>query len=262
MDVDGTILTDDYRILPEVRDAIEDVRRQGVITALATARAKAAVFHILDELGGVDAAICLGGSVTVENDGGTWRTLEYEQDSVIPKHLVEHVVRAARASGFTLSAYAEDRVYADRLNATLERQSRKTGVEFIEADLLALDEPVLKLLAIGDQETTPAIERMRQNIGDALSCLYSHWNFLEISTQSVSKGAAVERYRQFRGIERQNVIAIGDSQNDVSMFAVAGTSIAMGNATDAIKKTATWTTDTNENAGLAQALRRCASTLW
>lgn len=262
MDVDGTILTNDYRIVPEVRDAIQEVRRRGVIAILATARAKAAVFHILDDLGAVDAAICLGGSLILESDGGAWSTMQYDQDAGIPRTLVAEVVHASREAGFSLSAYAEDRVYADRLDQTLDRQTRKTGIQFIEADLLSLEEPVLKLLAIGDQETTPAIERMRQKIGDSLSCLYSHWNFLEISTSSVSKGTALERFRQHRGIDRRNVIAIGDSENDVSMFAMAGLSIAMGNATDAVKATATWTTDSNENAGLAQALRRCASSLW
>lgn len=262
MDVDGTILTDDYRILPEVREAIQAIRRTGVITALATARAKSAVFHILDDLGGVDAAICLGGALTVHQDKSVWTAIGYEQDSAIPVAFVHEIVDAARRADISLSVYAEDRVYADRLDATLEHQSRKTGLRFIETDLLALDEPVLKILAIGNQETMPAVERMRQDIGDSLSCLYSHWNFLEISTPAVSKGAALVRYREFRGIDRRNVVAIGDSQNDVSMFAVAGVSIAMGNATDAVKKAATWTTGTNENAGLAEALHRCASTLW
>lgn len=261
MDVDGTILTDDYAILPEVREAIQAVRRQGVIAVLATARAKAAVFHILADLGGIDAAICLGGSLTVHQDKGVWTTL-YGQGTVIPSPLVNEIVGAARQAGISLSIYGEDRVYADRIDEVLEHQSRKTGLQFIETDLLALDEPVLKILAIGNQETMPAVERIRQSVEGSLSCLYSHWNFLEISPQSVSKGAALEQYREFRGIDHQNVIAIGDSQNDVAMFDVAGISIAMGNATDAVKKTAMWTTDTNRNAGLAQALRRCASTLW
>jgi Cof subfamily protein (haloacid dehalogenase superfamily) len=262
MDVDGTILTNDYVILPEIRDAVQAARRQGVIAVLATARAKAAVFHILDDLGGVDAAICLGGSLTVHQTEGGWTNLEYAQEAIIPSRLVNEIVSAARQAGISLSVYTDDNVYADHIDEVLAHQSHKTGLQFIETNLLALDQPVLKILAIGNQETMPAVERIRLSVGSSLSCLYSHWNFLEISTQAVSKGAALERYRRFRGIDHRHVVAIGDSQNDVAMFAVAGISIAMGNATDAVKQTALWTTGTNENAGLAQALRRCASTLW
>ncbi len=262
MDVDGTILTDEYRVLPEVRSAIQAIRQKDVIAMLATARAKAAVFHILDDLRGVDAAVCLGGSLTVQHDAGRWTTLDQDQDAAIPKPLVKRIVKAARKANISLSVYSEDSVYADRVDHMLAGQSRRTGLQFIETDLLAVEEPILKILAIGNRETMPAVEAIRQDVGDALSCLYSHWNFLEISTQSVSKGAALERYRRFRGIDRQHVIAIGDSQNDVSMFATAGLAIAMGNATDDVKQHAAWVTDTNQNAGLAQALDRCASTFW
>jgi|CXWK01.1.fsa_nt_gi Cof subfamily protein (haloacid dehalogenase superfamily) len=262
MDVDGTILTDDYVVLPEVREAIQSARRKGVIAILATARAKEAVFHIVDDLGGVDAAICLGGSVIIQRDGETWTTLAHGPGAAIAPTLVHEIVKASRQGRISLSIYTEDRVYVDHIDEIQAHQARKTGLQFIETDLLTLDQPVLKILAIGDKETMPAVERIHQDFSSSLSCLYSHWNFLEISNHSVSKGAALEQYRQRCGIDRKNVIAIGDSQNDVAMFAMASISIAMGNATDAVKKTAMWTTDTNQNAGLAQALQRCASTLW
>lgn len=79
------------------------------------------------------------------------------------------------------------------------------------------------------------------NKGTALTAVLKHLN-----------AAAIADGRETLGPE--NVIAFGDGQNDVSMFGVAGMSVAMGNAMDSARAAATWVTDSNDRGGVGTFL--------
>lgn len=77
---------------------------------------------------------------------------------------------------------------------------------------------------------------------------------IEITKKGISKGKAVEKLARYYGIEREEIIAIGDSENDLSMIKYAGVGIAMGNAIEKLKENADYVTDTNDNDGVAKAI--------
>lgn len=79
---------------------------------------------------------------------------------------------------------------------------------------------------------------------------------IEITRKGVSKGKAVERLASLYGLKREEVIAIGDSENDISMLEYAGLGIAMGNASDRVKQKADYITDSNDNEGVANAINK------
>jgi Cof subfamily protein (haloacid dehalogenase superfamily) len=78
--------------------------------------------------------------------------------------------------------------------------------------------------------------------------------YIEITKSGVSKGKAAERLAEYYGIKREEVIAIADSENDLSMIIYAGTGIAMGNAMEIVKQNADFITDTNDNDGVGKAI--------
>ena len=234
LDLDGTVLTADYKVLPRVREQIQNARRDGVHVVLATARAIRSVQYVLDDVGGIDAVICFGGALTLASRNAIWSRDDGLGDTTIPSAFLRDIVSKARIKGISLAQYGRCDVYVDRLDNVLDRQFRNTGLSCIQGDLLAVKEPALKLLAIGEHATIQAVEEIKSEFGDVLSCLYSHASYLEITHKSVSKGNALDHYRNSMGIARENVIAIGDSENDLSMFAVAGIPIAMGNANDGV----------------------------
>lgn len=79
---------------------------------------------------------------------------------------------------------------------------------------------------------------------------------IEITRKGVSKGKAVEMLATLYGLKREEIITIGDSQNDVSMLEYAGLGIAMGNASDEVKQKADYITDSNDNEGVANAIHK------
>ncbi|MCB2353335.1 Cof-type HAD-IIB family hydrolase [Clostridium estertheticum] len=79
---------------------------------------------------------------------------------------------------------------------------------------------------------------------------------IEITSKGVSKGRAVEKLANYYNIKKDEIIAIGDSENDISMIEFAGMGIAMGNAIERVKQKSDFITDTNDNEGVAKAINK------
>ena len=89
---------------------------------------------------------------------------------------------------------------------------------------------------------------------------FSKSNYLEIIPPGVNKAKAVAELAQTLGVELSQVAALGDGENDVEMLKEVGLGIAMGNACDDAKAAAGWLTGTNDEGGVAQAVRRLMAT--
>ena len=88
-------------------------------------------------------------------------------------------------------------------------------------------------------------------------CTYTRWHPMGIDViprdggKDVGVRAAMERY----GLSPEEVMAFGDGENDMTMLALAGTGVAMGNGDEAVKAMADYVTDTVDNGGVSKALR-------
>ena len=80
--------------------------------------------------------------------------------------------------------------------------------------------------------------------------------YCDITSVNSTKGKAVDIVGKYLGLKKNEIVVIGDGENDISMFKVTPNSIAMGNAVDGIKKEANFVTDTNNNDGLAKVLEK------
>lgn len=91
---------------------------------------------------------------------------------------------------------------------------------------------------------------------DRLEIVDSSKYNIEITRKGVSKGKAVEMLASLYNVKREEVLTIGDSENDLSMIEYAGLGVAMGNASDVIKAKADYITDTNDNDGVAEVISK------
>jgi Cof subfamily protein (haloacid dehalogenase superfamily) len=95
---------------------------------------------------------------------------------------------------------------------------------------------------------------MRQALGAEATAVRSQSYYLDVTPPGHNKGTFVEAMARRLGISTEAVATIGDMQNDLAMFRKSGLSIAMGNATDDVKKVATHVTASNEDEGFAGAI--------
>ena len=79
--------------------------------------------------------------------------------------------------------------------------------------------------------------------------------YFEVLNKEASKGAAVANLAQHLGIDQDEIMAIGDNENDLSMIEYAGFGVAMGNAVPLVKEAANVVTKTNEEHGVAEAIK-------
>jgi Cof subfamily protein (haloacid dehalogenase superfamily) len=131
----------------------------------------------------------------------------------------------------------------------------------IKEDLLPslkkYENEILKAIVLEekDKETLFKVKEKLKAL-DKFEVVSSGDNNFEIMKKGSSKGSAVERLAESLNIRQEEIICIGDNENDLSMIRYAGLGIAMGNGVDLLKNEANYITDTNVNFGVAKAIRK------
>ncbi|WP_341236014.1 Cof-type HAD-IIB family hydrolase [uncultured Sulfitobacter sp.] len=253
-DVDRTTLTDDYRLLPEVIDAVARANRAGIIVVAATARSPKALAPIVRKLG-IDApCVCLNGAWTGSIECAD--TSHVHQSEMDPAHVIK-LIDDAEALGLNPCWFTATNWYALSDGALVKREIRATGGKpIIKPQISHLDEPVLKLLCLEDELNNIAINSIRDGFDEHFDFTRSDTFLFEITQKGVSKRTAVSRLAERLGVQRNNIAAIGDSENDLEMIKWSGLGIAVGNAQETVLQAADWTTKTNNDAGVAHAIDR------
>ncbi len=97
-------------------------------------------------------------------------------------------------------------------------------------------------------------DEINQNV-KGVTAVQSNWNCIDINVSGISKGNAVLEYAKIVGVQPDEIIAFGDSENDISMIKYAGLGVAVANAQDNVKAAADIITDSNDNCGVAKTLK-------
>jgi Cof subfamily protein (haloacid dehalogenase superfamily) len=257
LDLDGTVMGHDLVIPEAVVAAIGDARARGVHVTLATGRMFFAALPYARQLGITTPIICYQGGMVRDPVSGA---------------MLHHIVMPAEAAAEALGELANDGIFAiayidEKLHIAERRPEldlylsyHPEGVEVVvEPELVALarEQPPTKLLFMSEPEIVGReLERMTALFGDRLSVVRSHAIFGELTAPGISKGSALAMLAEDLGVAREETVAIGDQENDISMLAWAGLGLAMGNAIPDAKAVAHAVVPPVEEAGAAWAIRR------
>ena len=126
-----------------------------------------------------------------------------------------------------------------------EAEKMDPSIEFLK--VMMIDEP-----AILDQ----AIARIPAEVKEKYTVLKSSPYFLEILDKRVNKGTGVKSLAEVLGIKQEEIMAIGDQENDIAMIEYAGVGVAMDNAIPAVKEAANFVTKSNLEDGVAWAIEK------
>ena len=117
-------------------------------------------------------------------------------------------------------------------------------------------EPNKILLIATERGSSRALHAIADSVQSLSSAAFSKPNYLEIVPKGANKAAALVHLVGILGLDLSQVAAIGDGYNDIEMIREAGLGIAMGNAPATVQSAADWVTGTNNEAGVALAVRR------
>lgn len=252
LDVDGTLLNSQGELTAPVMDALQRVCRRGVEIVIVSGRNIQGVTQVVNQLGMDLWFISSGGALITdlrrEKILGRW--LINNQDAGV-------LVGVARQGGAGIFLETDNRLYWEGPAAYLSWLTSVVGIRIDRVDDLfpILTEDLLKITLIMENEGLKLIEQDLRERQLSLNVTYSHPNYLEITAAGVTKGVALRRMAEFLGIPLKQVMAVGDGENDMSMFEVAGLGLAMGNAPEVVRRAADWVVPTNDEDGLVAAIR-------
>ena len=256
MDLDDTLLRDDWTIAPRVIKAIQKAQTQGVKMTIATGRMPISTRPYAEQLGVDVPVITYHGAMIQQVLSG-----EILFRRVIPSALATEIVRDVAGRGIYAQIYLKDRVVTPQLNDWSREYERISSVRIEQADLSILlsqePEGVEKILLMAkESDLDQFAPRLRELYGEKVHLTKSKPCFLEMTDCQVNKGVALAALAERFGIAREDVMAIGDSFNDLEMIKYAGIGVAMGNARSEIKEQADLVTASNEEDGVAEAIER------
>lgn len=259
-DIDETLLDDKHKLPQANIDAIRKASAAGVKFVPATGRGYWAIAGILKELDLFDQAneyvISYNGCCLSENKGD--KILEFRG---LPYEKVKKLFDFGKDKDVCIQIYTQDKLYMYNMGDDEREHYRHFANSFTELgeDIAFLkDVPVAKMLY--QKVDMPYLRRLAHEMGDVLdgiSHTFSSNRYFEMNNQGVDKGEMVKVLAAKLGFTLDEVIAVGDNYNDVSMLKVAGISVAANNAVLDVKKLCTYTTTNDNNEGvLAEVIEK------
>ena len=270
LDIDGTLTDPNFQVPARNIAALRAAHEADIEIMLATGRRHDYALPIALELGFPIWLISSNGALIRSSTGETFFTdrlpartaaelIQYMDE--FRGHAVLTFDRAANVPGND-SLVLES---ADELNKTVSRwlEVNRPYIKFVSPLEDALTEDPLQAMYCGRVAFMEGLQRRltQAEFLDKITVLktqYDHRDLciLDILNRECSKGHALKRWAQLRGIPREQIMAIGDNHNDLEMLEFAGVAVVMGNASQELKQSRWMVTGSNEESGVAQAVEQ------
>jgi Cof subfamily protein (haloacid dehalogenase superfamily) len=273
-DMDGTLLNKQSEISEENIRAIQKAKEQGIEVVIVTGRSYDSALQCLQLAGLVCPVICLNGAEIRSEDGTKLKSVPLSTE------LYRKIQSACQQEDIYFEVFTNHGVYADNRERAIqvmidiiatanpdfnEEKVRNYAEKRLEVEhfhfignydrlFLLEDLEIYKVLAFSFNEETLKTIRQQLEIESELAITSSARDNLEFNHINAQKGIALKAFAEQKGIKMEEVMALGDNFNDVSMLQMAGRGVAMGNAEEKIKKMCRYVTKTNNEHGVAYAI--------
>ncbi len=258
MDLDGTVLKKDGSVHPDNAAMIREAQKRGILCAVATGRATGNALAKIWQAHLFCPVSAMNGTQLTDEQG---------------RVLLSHPMSDASAAGVERLLAGEEADYVlmgEKILCTSREdyyhhseveygpEMEKMGCRFFRGKELlhreALRGPVYKYFVCRMKDPDGLYERAARLGG--LTLTRSGRDNLEIMAEGFDKGTGIRELAERHGIRREEIMAVGDEMNDLAMIRYAGIGVAMGNADDRVKAAADRVTGSNEEGGVAAAIRQ------
>ena len=269
LDIDGTILDSAGRVSAELKDVLLRLKDGGVRTVLCTGRRWRSALPVFEELEhACSYVVCCGGALVKESDqGGTLYANPIEQATA------RRCGALFRQCGLVPFFLFDSSPEEPELLVSQEDQHRAASVPYLHANREAVDyfqgpyppdgRRCLVVYTVDAGSRVRASQyRMEQAVGeDGIVKVMAQPRYgadqvaIEVHGPTATKWSALQWLLRRWEVKSREVVAVGDDVNDIPMLRAAGLSFAMGNASDEVKAAASAVTASNDEHGVAEALR-------
>jgi len=259
LDVDGTLIGEGAFPSPRVSEAIAAAKAQGIQIALSTGRATEACYRLLKQLKLDGLHVVFDGAAVVE-----WPSNDLIFLRALPPMAAKRLIELARQYDLFLEIYAHDFYFIEKEGALADHQRRKLQIIPLVTDLMRLVNRIKivkgQLLAANEDEKLRAdivSHEMEQYCQMSWSLDPSNGIYFgNAISRLASKAKALRDMIEYLGVSFEQILAVGDSFNDLSTFEVARTKVAMANAPESLKSLADWIAPPVSQDGVAAVIEK------
>ncbi len=263
LDLDDTVLTSDRNVADSTIAAVHKAKEAGIQIVVSTGRNYSNAKHIIDKLGVCEiVSVCNGALILDQKTGRViYRNSIRKQD-------MREILPLLENPKLFFQLYIGSENYRDR---RLDKLYHQYFPKRADSDRIAHILPDIRDFLLHprpDADTcvdkvfafcpdTTILSRIRSQIAQkqTVHLTSSNEKNFEITNQGVTKALGMERLCSYLQIQREEILAIGDSENDLDMLRFAGIGVAMGNAAESVKESADYVTSSNNDDGVANAIR-------
>lgn len=281
-DMDGTLLNYDNKISDENTDALLACQQKGIQVMLASGRSYQRLLPYVSQL-----QLLKYDGMFLEGNGMGLYSPKMQERTIFRQLKISEVLHLSRyliSTGAEIQVYFDDGVYYYIPPAVMEYKRKERTERNLPDDypwlggpwawlhdsrdgyphqfqiksFEEIDRPVFnKINLVHDSEFLDQyIPELKKVLGSDYQLLKSCPRVVELIPSGISKGSALKYYMDRHGISPEEVVVFGDGENDISMFQESSASVAMGNATDDVKRKAAYVTSSNTENGIAAFLKK------
>lgn len=276
IDIDGTLLNSKSELTDRTVNVLKEASDMGVIVVLTSGRMGSVIENFCKKIGADEFIIAENGASIID-----LRTNKIIYENYMSKETVLSIVDTCIENNIYYMVYTDKELIVKDLkhmalffnkqnyNPNARIKTIHAGRDYIESlddnftkmmicdeDRVVYNAIVNKLKKISDIDVTPVphISSKKIMIGDEEKVI--EYSYADIAQKGTNKWNAIEKIMKIMGIEKDEVIAIGDNTNDMAMVKNAGLGVAMGNGIDSLKEIADVIADSNDNDGVAKIVEK------
>ncbi|HFR3748964.1 TPA: Cof-type HAD-IIB family hydrolase [Streptococcus suis] len=260
LDMDGTLLNENKELMQPQIDAIHQAVEAGVTVVLCTGRPLVGVKPFVEQLGfDTEEEYIIVNNGCSTHSTKDWSLIDWEELSISD---IDYLSTFIENDDVQISLFDEEDyfVLAEKANARVNLDAGLVGMIPQPIDLSEAKSGkhrFFEAMFVGEKEHIDAFENQHNPVlSQGYSTVRSQDYLLEILPNGASKATGLKKLADRLGILPEEIMAMGDANNDLEMIEFAGLGIAMGNANEQVKAIAQDIADTNENNGVAKAIEK------
>lgn len=254
LDIDGTILSAKTPITTKLIKYIKILKQNGIKVVIATGRMHKSAKVIAAELGTDDPIISYQGGMVIDKSNNIL------DNRILDENLAREVIEYFRKEKIHTNIYINDELIVEQESKEIIDYIEGKYVKYTKVETFdGLDFSGLnKVLAINYNPDLikKQVNVLQQRYKNKLYIVRSTPYFCEVANPTATKGNGIRFLAKLWNIKQEEIMAIGDQDNDIEMLLAAGKRIAMGNATEELKKVSNYITKTVDEHGVICAIEK------
>jgi HAD-superfamily hydrolase, subfamily IIB len=259
IDMDGTLLKDDKSLSDVTKKSLKRAQELGVKIVLTSGRPIQGIKNYLDELELTredDYVIGLNGALIC-------KTSDYSvvsSNATLTGKDLKYIYNKVKSLNTYVHAFTNEGDLVNKISKFSDNEEKRLNIKIKQVDFLEDVSDNDEILKVVLEEEKGVLDRITANIPKELFAEYTVIRsvdfMIEFMNKDCNKASGLEKLGEYLGITKEEIIAIGDADNDIEMIEYAGLGVAMRNAKEEIKGIADFVTKSNEEDGVAFVIEK------